>query len=735
MTLKTTAELDRSNIEALLDARHVDPFAVLGPHKVSGRTVLRALVPRAERLEVLDSAEGTVIATLARIDPAGFFEGVIPGKPEWFAYRLRAANAAGAWEFDDPYRFGPVFGELDDYLIGEGTHRQLWEKLGSHVIEHTGVTGAHFAVWAPNATRVSVVGDFNEWDGRRHPMRRRTHTGVWEIFIPGLGEGTLYKYELRAADGAVLPLKADPLGTGAELRPQNASVIRRVDDFTWTDDAWLARRAAAQSVRSPISIYEVHLASWRRGDGERFLTYDELAEQLIPYAVEMGFSHLELLPISEHPFDGSWGYQPIGLFSPTSRHGQPRDFARFIDRCHGAGLGVLLDWVPGHFPTDAHGLGRFDGTCLYEHDDPRQGFHQDWSTLIYNFGRTEVVNYLLANALFWLDRYRIDGLRVDAVASMLYLDYSRKAGEWIPNKHGGRENLEAMQFLRLMNERAYGDYPGIMTIAEESTAWPGVSRPTWLGGLGFGFKWNMGWMHDTLAYMKQEPVHRRWHHHQMTFGMLYASTENFVLPLSHDEVVHGKGSILERMPGDAWQKFANLRAYYGFMWGQPGKKLLFMGQEFAQGAEWNCQVSLDWHLLDVHWHRGVQRLVRDLNHLYRELSALHELDCDPSGFEWIESDDGEHSVYAWLRRGADSRSCVLVVCNFTPVPRHQYRLGLPYGGAWTERLNTDATDYGGSGMGNRGTISARAEPYRGKPFCADISLPPLATLFLQCTVN
>jgi len=566
-------------------------------------------------------------------------------------------------------------------------------------------------------------------------MRRRTHTGVWEIFIPGLGEGTLYKYELRAADGAVLPLKADPLGTGAELRPQNASVIRRIDDFKWTDDDWVARRAAAQSVRSPISIYEVHLASWRRGDGERFLRYDELAEQLIPYAVEMGFSHLELLPISEHPFDGSWGYQPVGLFSPTSRHGQPRDFARFIDRCHGAGLGVLLDWVPGHFPTDAHGLGRFDGTCLYEHDDPRQGFHQDWSTLIYNFGRTEVVNYLLANALFWLDRYRIDGLRVDAVASMLYLDYSRKAGEWIPNKHGGRENLEAMQFLRLMNERAYGDYPGIMTIAEESTAWPGVSRPTWIGGLGFGFKWNMGWMHDTLAYMKHEPVHRRWHHHQMTFGMLYASTENFVLPLSHDEVVHGKGSILERMPGDAWQKFANLRAYYGFMWGQPGKKLLFMGQEFAQGAEWNYQASLDWHLLDVHWHRGVQRLVRDLNHLYRELAALHELDCDPSGFEWIEADDGEHSVYAWLRRGADSRSCVLVVCNFTPVPRHQYRLGLPYGGGWTERLNTDASDYGGSGMGNFGTISARAEAYHGRPFCADISLPPLTTLFLQCAVN
>jgi len=720
---------------ALIEARHDDPFSVLGPHTVAGQTVLRALVPRAERLEVVDSAEGVVVATLVRRDPAGFFEGVVAGKPVWFAYRLRAANASGGWEFDDPYRFGPVLGELDDYLIGEGTHRRLWEKLGSHVIEHSGATGAHFAVWAPNAVRVSVVGDFNEWDGRRHPMRNRMPAGVWEIFIPGLAEGTVYKYEIRTADGTVLPLKADPMGTGAELRPQNASVIRRVDDFAWTDDAWLARRGAAQTVRSAISAYEVHLGSWRRGDGQRFLTYDELAEQLIPYAVEMGFTHLELLPINEHPFDGSWGYQPVGLFSPTSRHGQPRDFARFIDRCHNAGLGVILDWVPGHFPTDAHGLGRFDGTCLYEHDDPRQGFHQDWSTLIYNFGRTEVVNYLLANALFWLDRYRIDGLRVDAVASMLYLDYSRKAGEWIPNQYGGRENLDAVHFMRRMNEIAYGEYPGIMTIAEESTAWPAVSRPTWLGGLGFGFKWNMGWMHDTLAYMKLEPVHRRWHHHQMTFGMLYASSENFMLPLSHDEVVHGKGSILDRMPGDAWQKFANLRAYYGFMWGQPGKKLLFMGQEFAQGAEWNYQASLDWHLLDVHWHRDVQRLIRDLNRLYREMPALHELDCEAAGFEWMEADDADNSVYAWLRRGSDERRPVLVVCNFTPVPRHPYRVGLPYGGTWTELLNTDAKDYGGSGIGNFGAISARAEPHHGRPFSADITLPPLATVFLQCAIN
>ena len=497
----------------------------------------------------------------------------------------------------DPYRFPPVLGAMDDYLIGEGTHRRLWERLGAHAIEHAGVAGVHFAVWAPNAARVSVVGDFNDWDGRRNPMRRRGGVGVWEIFIPGLGEGAVYKFELRAADGSLLPLKADPVGTGGELRPQNASVVRRVDDFTWNDAAWLAGRGAAQAVGAPVSILEVHLGSWARGEGNRFLTYDELALRLVPYAVEMGFTHLELLPVNEHPFDGSWGYQPIGLFAPTSRHGTPHDFARFVDRCHQAGLGVLLDWVPGHFPTDAHGLGRFDGTALYEHADPRQGFHQDWSTLIYNFGRTEVVNYLHANALFWLDRYHVDGLRVDAVASMLYLDYSRQAGEWVPNKFGGRENLEAVDFMRRMNELAYGEHPGVMTVAEESTAWPGVSKPTWAGGLGFGYKWNMGWMHDTLEYMGKDPAHRRWHHHQMTFGLLYAFSENFVLPLSHDEVVHGKGSILARMPGDTWQKFANLRAYYGFMWGHPGKKLLFMGQEFAQGAEWNYQQSLDWHLL------------------------------------------------------------------------------------------------------------------------------------------
>ena len=721
--------LPAATVRALIEARHGDPFAVLGPHEMSGGLVIRALVPSAERVEVIEEATGAVAGELARTDAEGFFEGLLPDRPTWFGYFLRAHGADGSWDMHDPYRYPPFLGEMDDHLIREGTHRRLWERLGAHVIEHAGATGVHFAVWAPNASRVSVVGDFNQWDGRRNPMRRRADVGVWEIFIPGLGEGTLYKYEIRSTDGTLLPLKADPVGLGAELRPQNASVVRRIDDFSWNDAAWLAHRAEAQSTTAPISILEVHLGSWARGEGNRFLTYDELAERLVPYAVDMGFTHLEFLPVNEHPFDGSWGYQALGLFAPTSRHGTPRDFARFVDRCHAAGLGVLLDWVPGHFPTDAHGLGRFDGTALYEHEDPRQGFHQDWSTLIYNFGRTEVVNFLHANALFWLDRYHVDGLRVDAVASMLYLDYSRKEGEWVPNKHGGRENLEAVDFMRRMNELAYGEHPGIMTVAEESTAWPGVSKPTWAGGLGFGFKWNMGWMHDTLTYMGKEPAHRRWHHHQMTFGLLYAFSENFVLPLSHDEVVHGKGSILARMPGDTWQKFANLRAYYGFMWGHPGKKLLFMGQEFGQGAEWSHERGLDWHLLEIDWHRGVQRLVKDLNRLYRELPALHRRDCDGSGFAWVEANDAENSVFAWLRHGEPGEPSVLVVSNFTPVPREGYRVGLPSPGRWRELLNTDAPVYGGSGMGNLGSVEAGPVPWHGQPCSAALTLPPLATLF------
>ena len=717
-----------ATVLALIEARHADPFAVLGPHEVAGGIVLRALVPGADRLEVIEEATGEVVGELKRRHDAGLFEGTMKNRPAWFGYRLRAHNDGGSWELEDPYRYPPVLGELDDYLIHEGTHRRLWERLGAHTIEHAGHSGVHFAVWAPNAARVSVVGDFNGWDGRRNPMRRRGGVGVWEIFIPGLGEGSVYKYEIRAADGSLLPLKSDPVGTGAELRPQNASVVRRIDDFSWDDGAWLARRGAAQSVEAPVSILEVHLGSWARGEGNRFLTYGELAEKLVPYAVDMGFTHLELLPVNEHPFDGSWGYQPIGLFAPTSRHGSPREFAAFVDACHRAGLGVLLDWVPGHFPTDAHGLGRFDGTALYEHADPRQGFHQDWSTFIYNFGRTEVANFLHANALFWLDRYHVDGLRVDAVASMLYLDYSRKADEWVPNRFGGRENLEAVDFLRRMNELAYGEQAGTMTVAEESTAWPAVSRPTWAGGLGFGYKWNMGWMHDTLEYMGKDPAYRRWHHHQMTFGLLYAFSENFVLPLSHDEVVHGKGSILARMPGDAWQQFANLRAYYGFMWGHPGKKLLFMGQEFAQGAEWNYQQSLDWHLLGVGWHLGVQALVRDLNRVYRATPALHAKDCSGDGFAWVEANDSENSVFSWLRFGRPGDPAVLVVANFTPIPRTGYRIGLPNPGTWREIVNTDAAAYGGSGMGNLGAVVAEAVPWHGRPYSAVMTLPPLATL-------
>ena len=590
-----------------------------------------------------------------------------------------------------------------------------------------------FAVWAPNAKRASVVGDFNGWDGRRHPMRLHPGTGVWEIFLPGLGDGVAYKYEIRNRAGNILPLKADPFGFGAELRPKTASVVRKIDDFRWDDETWLAGRGVKSAVDAPVAIYEVHLGSWRRGEDNGFLsTMRSFADQLIPYVKDMGFTHIELLPITEHPFDGSWGYQPIGLFAPTARHGDPAGFARFVDRCHEAGIGVLLDWVPGHFPTDEHGLGRFDGTALYEHEDPRQGFHQDWNTLIYNYGRPEVANYLHANALFWLDRYHLDGLRVDAVASMLYLDYSREEGEWVPNRFGGRENLEAIDLLKRMNELAYGEHEGVMTVAEESTSWPGVSKPTYAGGLGFGFKWNMGWMNDTLLYMSKDPVHRRWHHHQMTFGLLYAFSENFVLPLSHDEVVHGKGSILARMPGDAWQQFANVRAYYAFMWGHPGKKLLFMGQEFAQGSEWNADRSLDWHLLDVDFHRGVQTLVRDLNRLYRAEPALHQLDCDGAGFAWLEANDAENSVLAWLRKGTGRRSTpVMVICNFTPTPRKTYRLGLPAPGRWKEILNSDAEVYGGSDMGNLGVIEAEEVASHGQPYSASITLPPLATLWFK----
>ncbi len=712
-------------VAAIVAGRHGDPFAVLGLHDTGEGYALRAFVPGAESADAV-TPEGGLLAPLARRHEAGFFEGRLKQR---VPYRLRAANAGGSWLVDDPYAYGPVLGPMDDWLLGEGAHVRLYDRLGAHAIVHEGAAGVHFAVWAPDAQRVSVVGDFNQWDGRRHIMRKRVDTGVWEIFIPGVSYGTLYKYELIGRDGSLLPLKADPVGFGAEMRPSTASVVRDTA-FAWSDNEWLRARAARDPRRAPLSIYEVHLGSWRRADGWRWLNYDELADTLVPYVADLGFTHLELMPINEHPLDASWGYQPIGLFAPTSRYGEPAGFARFVDRCHRAGLGVLLDWVPAHFPTDPHGLARFDGTALYEHADPRQGFHPDWNTAIFNFGRNEVVNYLIANALFWLDRYHIDGLRVDAVASMLYLDYSREQGQWVPNRHGGKENLEALAFLRKLNETVYGLHPGVITIAEESTAWPGVSQPTYSGGLGFGFKWNMGWMHDTLDYIRHIPIHRRWHHDRMTFGLMYAFAENFVLPLSHDEVVHGKGTLLSRMPGDAWQQFANLRAYYGLMWAHPGKKLLFMGQEFAQGREWNFDGQLDWSLLDIGWHSGVRDLIRDCNRLYRGERALHERDCESDGFHWIEFNDRLHSVFAWLRFGIEGAKPVAVVANFTPVPRESYRIGLPYPGRWREILNTDAAMYGGTDYGNGGAIIAEAIASHGYPCSAALRLPPLGTLWL-----
>ncbi|MBN2630654.1 MAG: 1,4-alpha-glucan branching protein GlgB [Rhodobacteraceae bacterium] len=720
----TDTLIDDGAAWAIVEGRHGDPFSVLGLHKRDGTWVVTAFVPGAERLWVLTGKSGKEVE--ATHWGHGLFLCALPRK---VAYSLRAEGHGNVWAFEDPFRFGPVLGEMDEYLLGEGTHKRLWQVLGAHVIRHEGVQGTHFAVWAPNAERVSVVGDFNIWDGRRHPMRRRGATGVWETFVPGLGEGETYKYEIRGPFGQLLPLKADPVGFGSEHPPANASVVRTIGG-SFGDADWMETRHARQNVDAPISAYEVHLGSWRRAPGDRMLSYLELAEQLVDYAVDMGFTHLELLPVSEYPFDGSWGYQPVGLFAPTIRHGTPSEFRAFVDAAHGKGLGIVLDWVPGHFPTDAHGLGHFDGTPLYEHADPREGFHQDWNTLIFNYGRVEVQNYLVSNALYWLEEYHIDGLRVDAVASMLYRDYSRSSGEWIPNRDGGRENYEAIAMLQRMNIVAYGESPGVMTVAEESTAFPGVSRPVNHGGLGFGFKWNMGWMNDTLSYMQKDPLFRKYHHHQMTFGLVYAWSENYVLPISHDEVVHGKGSMLAKMPGTGEEKFANLRAYYGFMWAHPGKKLLFMGQEFAQGAEWNHNQSLDWHQLDIPAHAGVQALVRDLNRVYRGTPALHVNDTRPEGFEWIESNDAAASVYAWIRKGRAEDPMVVVVVNMTPVER-RYRLGLPGAGRWHELLNTDAAAYGGGNRGNLGGVLAENTPWHGRAHSVLVTLPPLSAVYLH----
>jgi 1,4-alpha-glucan branching enzyme len=707
-------------IAALVAGRHGDPFSLLGPHQAAQGWIVRAFCPGAHGVTVL-AGDGATLAVLTREHPDGLFSGPIPGR---VPYRLRIDWPGGVQEIEDAYAFAPLLGPIDLHLIAEGRHRRLGEALGAHAVTVDGVEGVRFAVWAPNARRVSVVGDFNLWDGRRNPMRLRIEAGVWEIFIPRLGPGARYKYEIVGADGALLPLKADPCAGAAEHAPATASVVPaplppspRVGGPPLTPDG-------------PVSIYEVHLGSWMRGEGGRMLSWDELADRLVPYASGFGFTHLELLPITEFPFDGSWGYQPIGMFAPTARFGPREGFRRFVDAAHRAGLGVILDWVPAHFPTDAHGLARFDGTCLYEHADPREGFHRDWNTLIYNLGRHEVRGFLIASALTWLRDFGCDGLRVDAVASLLYRNYSRKEGEWIPNVHGGRENLEAIAFLRELNEAVAEHAPWASVIAEESTAWPGVTAPAAYGGLGFGFKWNMGWMNDTLAYVSEDPVHRRWHHDRLTFGLLYAFSERFILPLSHDEVVHGKRSLLGRMPGDRWQRFATLRAYLGFMWGHPGKKLLFMGGEFGQPEEWNHDAALPLHLLDEPMHAGIHRWVGDLNALLRGTPALYRNDARPEGFSWSVVDDRDNSVIAFLRHGAWEDPPVLVVCNFTPVPRHGYRVGVPRGGFWAERLNSDAALYGGSGMGNAGGVMAEDAPEKGHAHCLTLTLPPLATIIL-----
>lgn len=715
-------------VEALLAARHGDPFAILGTHAVPGGLVLRALVPDVAALSALPWDGGPAIPLPRR--EGAFFEALLPGRAHPFGYRLRAENDGTAWEFEDPYRFSETLGPLDDHLMVEGTHRRLHQRLGAHAGSHEGVAGTRFAVWAPNAARVSVVGAFNGWDGRRHPMRKRVDSGLWELFIPAIGAGAAYKYEILARDGVVQPLKADPFGRAAEMRPSTASLVPHDAPFDWQDDAFVAARPQSQSRRAPMSIYEVHAPSWRKHPDGRFYSWDDLVVALVPYVAWLGFTHVELMPVMEHPLDESWGYQPIGLHAPTARMGDPDGLKRFIAACHAQGIGVLLDWVPAHFPKDVHGLARFDGATLYEHPDPIRGFHKAWGTATFDYGRREVAAFLASNALYWMEDFHADGLRVDAVSTMVHLDHGRAPGDWLPNDEGGTENHEAVAFLRQVNALAAQEHPGVAMVAEEATSWPGVSRPAAEGGLGFRYKWNMGWMNDTLRYIATDPIHRRWNHNLITFGMMYAFTEDFVLPLSHDEVVHGKGSLLGRLPGDDWQRFATLRAYYAFMWGHPGKKLLFMGNEIAQWREWSEARELDWWLLQYAPHLAVQSLLRDLNRLYREIPALHARDAEPDGFRWIDADDAERSLFSWVRMDGEGGPPVAIIVNMTPIPREAVRLGLPRTGPWREVLNTDATCYGGSGAGNMGGVVAERMPMHGFPASASIMVPPLAAIWL-----
>jgi len=713
----------------ILEARSHDPFAWLGrhPHE-GGGIVIRAFRPRMAAVEVIRDGKKKPVA-MRRLGTTDLFEAVLPDGDFDTPYRFRLDNGDGhQWEQEDAYRFGPMLGDLDLHLIGEGNHFEKYKLMGAHVREHEGVKGVGFAVWAPSAERVSVIGNFNHWDGREHPMRVRGSSGVWELFIPHLCEGEVYKFEIRGQGGAIFE-KADPYAQQMEVRPNTASVVHDPKLYKWHDAKWMQERPARQAADKPMSIYEVHLGSWRRGDGN-YLGYRELAHQLVEYCSWMGYTHIELLPVTEHPFDGSWGYQTVGYFAPTSRFGTPDDFRYFVDHCHQHGIGVFLDWVPAHFPKDAHGLARFDGTALYEHADPRLGEHRDWGTYIFNFGRNEVRNFLVASALFWLDQYHLDGLRVDAVASMLYLDYSRKEGEWLPNRYGGRENLDAVQFLQQFNHLVHERFPGAVTMAEESTSWPMVSRPTYLGGLGFTMKWNMGWMNDTLRYFEHEPVHRTWHHNELTFSMVYAFTENFILPFSHDEVVHGKGSMPQKMPGDDWQKFANLRALYGYKYTHPGKKLQFMGLEFGQWPEWNHDTSLSWDQANFMPHRGLQLMMRDMNRHYRDIPALHEVDFDYSGFQWLDCNDASQSTLAYVRWDK-SGGCVVVVLNLTPVPRYDYTLGVPKPGFYREVLNTDSAIYGGSNIGNVGGVQAGNDSWMGQPHSVRMVLPPLSCVILR----
>ena len=730
--------LSRQQIDQIVKGHHWDPLAVLGLHPSSlngsPAVVIRCFQPDAIEVAVVTDKLSQSPISMSRIHEAGLFEAHLPQAPSSGRYRLRLTDGTGrVSERYDPYAFAPLLTDFELHLFAEGTFFRAYDTLGSHLRSVDGIAGIHFVLWAPNAGRVSVVGDFNRWDGRRHPMTNRGATGLWELFIPGLTDGTLYKYEIRPRDRDAILLKADPYAVASELRPRTASIARDISRYTWHDQAWIEARRRRDPLAVPLSIYEVHLGSWMRVPEEdnRWLTYRELAARLIPYAKDLGYTHLELLPVTEYPFDGSWGYQSTGYFSATSRYGTSEDFMAFVDAAHQAGIGVLMDWAPAHFPDDAHGLSQFDGTHLYDHADPRLGYHPDWHSRIFNYSRVEVRNFLMNSALFWLDRYHIDGLRVDAVASMLYLDYGRKAGEWIPNQFGGHENLSAVLLLKDLNVLVHRDFPGTMMLAEESTSWAGVSRPTYTGGLGFTFKWNMGWMHDVLEYFSHDPIHRMYHHNQLTFGLLYAFNENFVLPLSHDEVVHGKRSLIEKMPGDEWQQFANLRALYGFMYGHPGKKMLFMGGEFGQRREWDHDSSLDWHVLDYALHRGIQNLVRDLNRIYREEPALYEIDHDWPGFQWIDFHDAAQSVIAFLRRGRDPDHQIVCACNFTPIPRDNYRIGVPRAGFYREILNTDASSYGGANIGNQGGLRTQRVPCHGFPYSLQLTLPPLAVLFLK----